>query len=71
MNTTKIELNVSNIKDGNQEKRFKLDSDTGEVTIHRMLGFGHSEYLLTVEAMDDSSYLTATTKVCQTQTTRK
>uniref|UniRef100_A0A8W8M8J5 Cadherin domain-containing protein n=1 Tax=Magallana gigas TaxID=29159 RepID=A0A8W8M8J5_MAGGI len=52
-----------NITDGNQEKRFKLDSDTGVITIHRMLGFGHSEYLLAVEAMDTSSNLTATTKI--------
>lgn len=62
---------ISNIVDGNQEKRFKLDSDTGVITIHRMLGFGHSEYLLAVEAMDTSSNLTATTKVCQIQTTSK
>lgn len=62
---------ISNIVDGNQEKRFKLDSDTGVITIHRMLGFGHSEYLMTAEAMDTSSNLTATTKVCQIQTTSK
>ncbi|XP_078318451.1 protocadherin Fat 4-like [Crassostrea virginica] len=51
------------IIDGNQETRFKMYNETGEVTVYRSLAFGKPEYLLEVEARDKFSNRTAATKV--------
>ncbi|XP_061196147.1 protocadherin Fat 4-like [Saccostrea echinata] len=51
------------ITEGNQERRFSLNKDTGEVKVQRSLAHGQAEYLLSVEAKNTDSNLTATTKV--------